>query len=128
MMKKSLVFLALLVCVLLSLAQTGCPIPVNEKVKEGTNLGLSEAVHAKDRALDTAVMSNIETDFALDWYAKTYGITVEVSHSVATVHMKVKTEEQRDLALQLAKSTQGITEIVDNIVVDGSLDDPPFEI
>lgn len=127
-MKKSFVLIAILVSVILSLAQTGCPIPVNENVKEGTNLGLSEAVHAKDRALDVSVISNIETDFTLDWYAKTYGITVEVSHSVATVHMKVKTEEQRDMALELAKATKNISEVVDNIVVDGSLDDPPFEI
>ena len=56
-----------------------------------------------------------------------YGITVEVSHTVATVYMKVKTEELRERALDLARQTERITEVIDNIDVDPTIEEAPFE-
>ena len=68
------------------------------------------------------------SDLELRWYAQTYGLEVEVSHTIATVHMQVKTEDQRDRVLALAEGTDGISEVVDNIVVDPMLDEAPFEL
>jgi osmotically-inducible protein OsmY len=121
-------YLPLIILGLISLILTGCPKSVDERIRESTHIGaLDEATHARDLALDAAVQENIQTDPVLLWYAKTYGITVEVSHTVATVHMIVKTEELKEQALQLARQTQGITEVVDEIVVDPNVDEAPFE-
>ena len=67
------------------------------------------------------------SDLELRWYAQSYGITIEVAHTVATVYMKVKTEELHARALALAEGTEGISEVIDDIAVDSSLDAAPFE-
>jgi len=121
-------YLPLILLGLISLIMTGCPKSVDETIRENTHIGaLDEATHARDLSLDAAVQSNIQTDPVLDWYARTYGITVEVSHAVATVHMTVKTEELKQQALELAKATEGIEDVVDEIVVDPNTEDAPFE-
>jgi osmotically-inducible protein OsmY len=114
---------------ILSILLTGCPRSVDERIRESTRVpGLTEGVQARDRALETAVQQNIMSDLELRWFAETYGITVEVSHTVATVHMIVKNEEFRDAAIELATGTDGISEVVDNIEIDPSVDEPPFDI
>jgi len=120
-------YLPLLLIVLVSILLTACPKRVDEAIREQTRVpGLTEGVQARDRSLESAVEGNITSDLILRWYAQTYGLEVEVSHTVATVHMKVKTEEQHDTAIELAEGTSGITEVIDNIEIDPSLDDAPF--
>jgi hypothetical protein len=130
-MRKYTLFILLILGVLVPIIMgcTGCTPEQDEQIRENTRVpGLDESVQARDMALESAVQQNIETDLILRWYAQTYGITVEVSHAVATVQMKVKTEEQRDTALQLARTDSRITDVVDNIEIDPNLDDPPFEL
>jgi osmotically-inducible protein OsmY len=127
-MKINILWLSIALVIGLSILATGCPPSVDQKIRENTKIGaFDEATHAKDLALKSAVQTNIETDLPLRWYAQTFGITVEVSHSVATVQMKVRTQAQHDLAISLAKQTKDIRDVVDNITIDESLDDPPFE-
>jgi len=128
-MLKAQHYLAILVLVVIGVLTLACSAAMDEKIRENTRVpGLQEGVQAKDRAIQSVVQTNIESDLELRWYAQTYGITVEVSHTVATVHMKVRTEEMRDRALELAKTTKDVSEVVDNIVVDPSLDEAPFEL
>lgn len=112
-----------LLCVLL----TACPRGVDEKIRERTDMRLSDLTQARDRALDIAVEGNIRSDLELRWFADRYGLTVEMSHTVATVYMKVKTDELRDRALRLARQTPRISEVVDEIEVDPSIEGAPFE-
>jgi len=128
-MKNARWIVPLLLMGILSILLTGCPRSVDERIRESTRVpGLTEGVQARDRALETAVQQNIMSDLELRWFAETYGITVEVSHTVATVHMIVKNEEFRDAAIELATGTDGISEVVDNIEIDPSVDEPPFDI
>ena len=128
-MKNARWIVPLLLMGILSILLTGCPRSVDERIRESTRVpGLAEGVQARDRALETAVQQNIMSDLELRWFAETYGITVEVSHTVATVHMIVKNEEFRDAAIDLASGTDGISEVVDNIEIDPSVDEPPFDI
>ena len=119
----------LIVCVLalFSLLLTGCPRGVDEKIRESTDMRLSDLTQARDRALDVAVEENIRSDLELRWYADTYGLAVEMSHTVATVYMKVKTEEQKERALRLARQAERITEVIDEIEVDPTIEGAPFE-
>lgn len=126
-MIKKIFFLAILFVLPALFLLTSCTDAQNEAIEEQTDLHLSDLTLARDKSLASAVQGNIETNLELQWYAKTFGIQVEVAHAVATVHMQVKTNEHRDTALQLARSTEGIEEVVDEIVVDPSLDSPPFE-
>ncbi len=127
-MARTTRYLPLLLIMLVSILLTACPQRVHERIKEGTRIGaLDEAIHARDRALKSQVEGNIRSDLILRYYAIQYGLTVEVSHAVVTVSMKVKTEEQRDRALELAGQDDTIQEVVDNIDVDPTIEDPPFE-
>lgn len=128
-MGKIKIFLCLTLLLLVTLALTGCPQRVHEKVKEKAKIGaFEEAIHARDLAIKKAIESNILSDPVLEWYAKTYGgLTVEVSHAVATVKMKVKTQALHDQALELARQAKDVRDIIDEIEVDPNLEDPPFE-
>ncbi|HDS30507.1 MAG TPA: BON domain-containing protein [Firmicutes bacterium] len=126
-MNKTFIMLTGIFVLLSAILLSGCPKRVHERIEEGTRLTvLDEMVHARDRALESQVEGNIMSDLTLRWYAQTYGITVEGSHAVMTVSMKVKTEQQRDKALQLAGLDGRIQEVIDNIVIDPQLEDPPF--
>jgi osmotically-inducible protein OsmY len=118
----------LLILGLLSLLLTGCPKSVDEKIRESTNIGVfDEATHAVDRALDIQVEQNIRSDLELRWFADAHGLNVEVSHSVVTVFMTVKTDELRDRALALAAQDDRVREVIDEIVVDHTVEGAPFE-
>lgn len=118
----------LLILGLLSLLLTGCPKSLDEKIRESTNIGVfDEATHAVDRALDSQVEQNILSDLELRWFANAYGLSVEVSHSVVTVFMTVKTEDLRDRALALATKDDRVRDVIDEIIVDPLIEGAPFE-
>jgi len=119
---------AILMVIVLGTILGGCTAAMDESVRENVRVpGLQEGVQAKDKSLETAVESNIMSDLELRWFVQTYGITVEVSHTVATVYMKVKTDELHDRAIALAAGTEGVSDVIDNIDVDATLDSAPFE-
>jgi len=127
-MKKNHFFALLPLLATVMIVLTACPRSVDERIRESTRVpGLTESVQARDRALQSVVEENILSDLELRWYAQTYGITVEVSHTVATVSMKLKTEDQRDRALELARGTDRVSDVIDNIEVDPGLDSAPFD-
>lgn len=128
-MKKTILFFTLLLIMLGALFITGCTAAMNERIQEGTRIApLDEAVHAVDRSVELAVRRNIMSDITLEYYARQYGenFVIEASHNVVTVSMKVKTEEQRDRALELAARVARVTEVIDNIEVDPTIEDTPF--
>jgi osmotically-inducible protein OsmY len=100
---------------------------MDQSIREKTDLGLDNLTKARDFAQDSAVIENIKSDMVLRWYALEGYISASVSHAVATITGKVKTEEQKELAGRLAAQTKGIKEVVNELEVDPTLDDPPFE-
>jgi len=126
MKRNSLVVFVVSATVVMLLA--GCPKAVDERIRQSTELTpLTEAVHATDLSIKSAIESNIMSDPVLQYYAKQYGLTVEVSHFVATIRMKVKTKEQHDQVIELAKQVQKVRDITDEIEIDPNIEDPPFE-
>jgi len=129
-MSKTIRYLVLSLLVLLGFLLTGCPQSVDERIKESTHITpLDEATHARDLAIQSVVETNIKSDPVLLWYAQLpgSGFSVEVSHAVATVHMKIKTEELKQQVLDLARQAKDVRDIVDEVEVDPTMEDPPFE-
>jgi hypothetical protein len=128
-MNKLVLFIIFGSILVLSILSTGCPKAVDERIRESSNItALDEATHARDLAIKAAVEININSDPVLMWYARTYGgLTVDVSHAVATVTMKVKTQALHDQALDLARQAKDLRDVVDNITIDPNLEDAPFE-
>jgi hyperosmotically inducible periplasmic protein len=90
--------------------QTGAEI--GEKVAVGVN----EAQHA---AANGAVTAKIKSKMALDDGVDAARIDVDTNGSVVTLSGRVANEAERQRAVRLARETEGVTSVVDRLVVAG---------
>ena len=105
----------------------GCSPKQDAKIRERTDLGMSDLVKAKDMGLESTVRATL----AGDPICKFYGLDCKASHDVVTLIGKVKTEKQKQDAYELVMSIDlsriKKENIINEIEVDPSLDEPPFE-
>lgn len=81
----------------------------------------------EDRA-DDNIASDIEAALLADPAADSYEIAVGVDDGVASLTGTVESYEERDLALTVAKGVRGVTDVVDQIVVQYAYDRTDTEI
>ena len=105
---------------------TGAPAPqtpdgTRERVREvGAEVGERTAAAAGQarRALaDGSLTAKIKAKMALDDSVKALDIDVDTNGSTVTVSGVVGNEAQRQRALQLARETTGVTQVVDRLRV-----------
>jgi hyperosmotically inducible protein len=83
---------------------------IGEKVASGANQA--------ERALANAgIVAKIKSKMALDDTVKAADIHVEHTSGVVTLTGTVRTQAERTRAVQLARETQGVTSVVDQLVV-----------
>jgi osmotically-inducible protein OsmY len=70
-----------------------------------------------DTLSDGALTAKIKSKMALDDYVKARGINVETSGTTVTLTGVVRSADQRDRAVRLARETQGVTKVVDRLRV-----------
>lgn len=118
----SLVF-SLLICGFL----VGCSEKQDAAIREKTDLGMSDMVKAKDLGLESTVRNSLASDPVFLFY----GLDCTVSHDVITLIGTVKTEAQKQRAFDLIASIDlervKKENIINEIRVDPSLDEPPFD-
>ena len=68
---------------------------------------------------DGALTAKIKSKMALDDSVKARTIDVTTTDHVVTLTGHVRSEAERTRALQLARETAGVTNVVDRLVVDG---------
>jgi hypothetical protein len=106
---------------------TGCSEKQDAAIREKTDLGMGDMVKAKD----LGIQANIRTSFGTDPVFAFYKLDCTVSHDVITLVGSVKTEEQKQRAFDLVASIDleriKKENIINEIRVDPSLDEPPFE-
>jgi len=78
-----------------------------EKAVEKTSLAVS----------DGALTAKIKSKMALDDYVKARNIDVDTVRGVVTVGGTVYSEAEQRRAVQLAKETQGVTQVIDRLEV-----------
>ncbi len=123
-----LIIICLVTVLLLgSVVSCACSKKMDQQIRENTDLGLDNLTKARDRGQDIAVLENIQSDFVLRYYYLQGYIHASVSHAVATITGKVRTEEQKQLAGTLAGQTMGIKEVVNELEVDPTVEEAPFE-
>ena len=88
--------------------ETGAQI--GEKVAVGVNA-------AERAAANGAVTAKIKSKMALDDTVKALAIDVDTNGSVVTLNGRVSSEAEHRRAVQLARETEGVTSVVDNLVV-----------
>ena len=90
---------------------------IGAQVKERT----SEAAQQTRRALsDSGLTAKIKAKMALDDAVKALDLDVDTSGTVVTVSGRVRTDAERQRALRLARETDGVTKVVDQIQVPPS--------
>jgi hyperosmotically inducible periplasmic protein len=94
-----------------------------ERAKEiGSQLGLKVAVAAKQAQevlSDSALTAKIKAKMALDDSVKALNLHVETTDRVTTVSGTVRSEKERERALQLARETDGVKQVIDRTTREG---------
>jgi osmotically-inducible protein OsmY len=87
----------------------------------GQQVGEKMAVAAekmKETAAEAGLTSKIKAKMVLDDYVKARAIDVTTSGSTVTVSGTVRSIEEHDRAMRLARETAGVTQVVDHLTVE----------
>jgi hyperosmotically inducible protein len=77
------------------------------------------AKEAKEALGDGALTAKIKAKMALDDTVKALNLNVDTTNGVVTVSGKVRSAAERERALQLARETNGVRQVVDRITTEG---------
>jgi hyperosmotically inducible periplasmic protein len=88
---------------------------VGAKIGEKTAIA---AAKAEEVISDGAVTAKIKSKMALDDSVQARRIDVSTDHGVVTVSGTVRSREERDRAVQLARETDGVTRVIDHLTVE----------
>ena len=84
------------------------------RIGESVAVGANQAQRA---AADASVTTKIKAKMALDDTVRAANIDVDTEGSVVTLSGRVASEDERSRALQLARDTEGVTSVVDQLTV-----------
>jgi hyperosmotically inducible periplasmic protein len=96
-------------------------IDVNAARERGAQVGEKMAIAAekvKDTAAEAALTSKIKAKMVLDDYIKARTIDVTTDRSTVTLSGTVRSVEEHDRAIRLARETAGVTQVVDRLTVE----------
>jgi osmotically-inducible protein OsmY len=101
---------------------TAGKIDVNTARERGAEVGEKVAVAAgkiRDNAQEAALTSKIKAKMMLDDAIKARSIDVTTEGTTVTVSGVVRSVDEHDRALRLARETAGITQVIDRLKVEG---------
>jgi hyperosmotically inducible protein len=87
----------------------------------GEKVGAKVAVAAekvKDTANEAALTSKIKAKMVLDDYVKARAIDVTTNGTTVTVSGTVRSVEEHDRAVRLARETAGVTQVIDHLTIE----------
>jgi hyperosmotically inducible protein len=97
---------------------TSGKIDVNAARERGAEVGEKVAVAAekmKESAAEAALTSKIKAKMVLDDYVKARTIDVTTSGTTVTLSGAVRSSDEHDRALRIARETSGVTRVVDHL-------------
>ena len=83
---------------------------IGEKVAQGAN-------RAQRAAAEAALTAKIKSKMALDDSIETASIDIDTQGTVVTLNGSVRSQSERQRALQLARETDGVTSVVDRLTI-----------
>jgi hyperosmotically inducible periplasmic protein len=95
-------------------------IDVNAARERGAEVGEKMAVAAekmKESAAEAALTSKIKAKMVLDDYVKARAIDVTTSGSIVTLSGSVRSADEHDRAVRIARETSGVTRVVDHLSI-----------
>jgi hyperosmotically inducible protein len=103
-----------------SVGTTG-KIDVNAARERGAEVGEKVAIAAekvKDSTQEAALTTKIKAKMVLDDHIKARAIDVTTNGSVVTLAGAVRSVDEHDRAVRLARETDGVTQVVDHLRVE----------
>jgi osmotically-inducible protein OsmY len=100
---------------------TAGSVDVNAARERGAEVGEKVAVAAakvRDNANEVALTSKIKAKMVLDDTIKARSIDVSTTGTTVTVSGVVRSVDEHDRALRLARETAGVTQVIDRLKVD----------
>lgn len=100
---------------------TGPAVDIDEARKRSGDFGERVAVGANEaqrRAADAALTSKIKAKMALDDSVSASRIDVDTIHGAVTLTGSVGSTAERERALQLARETDGVTSVTDQLSIE----------
>ena len=95
-------------------------VDIDRAREAGARVGQSIAVgasRAEQMAADAALTAKIKSKMALDDNIKALDIDIDTASSVVTLRGVVGSQDERERALRLARETEGVTTVVDQLVI-----------
>jgi hyperosmotically inducible periplasmic protein len=99
---------------------TSGKVDVNAARERGAEVGEKVAIATekmKETAAEAAVTSKIKAKMVLDDYVKARAIDVTTSGSTVTLSGTVRSPEEHDRAVRIARDTAGVSQVVDHLSV-----------
>ena len=96
-------------------------VDVNAARERGAQVGEKMAIAAekmKDAAAEAALTSKIKAKMVLDDHVKARAIDVTTDGSTVTVSGTVRSVEEHDRAIRLARETAGVTQVIDHLTIE----------
>lgn len=87
------------------------------RLKAWLGTALAAAMIVGCSASDPGITTAVKTKLAADDVVKAYRIDVDTTQGVVTLSGAVDTPAARERAVQLARNTEGVTNVVDNLTV-----------
>ena len=101
----------------LSLRGKAAELATEAAKRKAGELASNTADKLGDRVTDARLTAKIKSKMTLDDHVKARAINVDTSDGVATLSGVVASGDERKRALQLARDTEGITRVVDELEV-----------
>ena len=99
---------------------TGPPLDASRAREAGAEIGERVAVGAgiaEQAVADASLTTKIKSKMALDDLVEALDIDIDSKGGVVTLTGRVGSDAERERALQLARETEGVTTVVDRLVV-----------
>ena len=90
---------------------------IGQKAAEVSARAEVAATKVKETVEETAITSKIKAKMALDDSVKALAIEVSTTGSTVTLSGRVRSAAEHDRALALARETNGVTNVVDHLLV-----------
>jgi hyperosmotically inducible periplasmic protein len=71
---------------------------------------------------DAGITAKVKTQFATDTTVKAHEINVDTKNHVVTLTGAVDTQAAKDRAVEIARDTKGVTDVVDNMTVKATME------
>jgi osmotically-inducible protein OsmY len=100
---------------------TSGKVDVNAARDRGAQVGEKVAVAAekvKESAAEAGITSKIKAKLMLDDNVKARAVDVTTNDSTVTVSGSVRSDEEHDRVIRLARETAGVTRVVDNLRIE----------